>query len=162
MVPACAQGGISPNKLYLISCTEDVVAKVTGDIQTIFFAQGKVGLPAEVVEIETTVFQLGLRRQEGFRQHIDIAAARGDNERCFVFYDGAFKAQAAENGSNASASLHFFLISVFAAHIHNRRQTPAVIGPDSAFHQLNILYNIRIEDAEKAEKVAAVEYRCFV
>ena len=162
VVPAGAERRVSPDKLDLVTGAENVVAKVSGDIQSVFFTQCKICFSTQVVKIKAAVFQLWLRGKERFSQYIDITASCRYNKRSLVFDDRTFEAETAENGSHATASFHFFFVSVFAAHINYRRKTTAIIGPDSTFYQLHIFHHIRVEYAEEPEQVAAVENRSLI
>ena len=160
MVPTHRSRGVSPTEASLVARGEDVAAKVTREKHLVFVAKFIVRLQRKVVKVE-------LRTLDGFTQercgeYVDVRTPTSQKKRGLVLHNWCFHAKPAEDG--ADTALHFELLVVAFPHSHVEDGTkPATVARgDTTFIKLHTLHRIRVEDGEKTEQVAGVEYRCLI
>ena len=113
--------------------------------------------PIDVVKgIAYLLFVIGIRavEQEEYRgcNQIRPASSHGYIERSFVFYDGAFKLYSAIEQPQRESSVKLLRIPFFRAYIHYRRKSAAVTCRETAFIEIHVFDNVRIESGKQPAK----------
>ena len=168
VVPAAAHRGVSPGDLEVRAAglvaaeVEHVAPEVTAEEEAVLVAETVVGLGVEVVEIVAAAGELAFLVDERLGQDVNISAACADDEGAFLLHDRPFQRKAAADDADPALPVEFLVIAVLHGDRQHAAGPSAVVGGHAALDQLDVLYRVRIEHAEKAEEMAGVVHRGLV
>ena len=148
-------------------CLQQVISGIHAKGQFIIVRKTVGDFPVDVVKgIAHVLFVIGIGtvEQEECRscEKICPTSSHGYVERGLVFYDRAFKLDSAIEQPQGESPVKLLHVPLFGAYIHYGRKSAAVTCRETAFIEIHVFDNIRIESGEQPAQMVDLVKRCSV
>ena len=148
-------------------CLQQVISGIHAKGQFVIVRKMVGDFPVDVVKgIAHVLFVIGIGtvEQEEYRgcEKIRPTSSYGYVERGLVFYNRSFKLDSTVKQPQRESSVKLLHAPLFGAYIHYGRKSAAVTCRETAFIEIHVFDNIRIESGKQPAQMVDLVKRCSV